>query len=225
MPLGSAPPARAGFRRSAPEVGSRASLLAARLSRFAPPLAGGLLALVLCAGLRWSAERAQQLFQAGNVLSTNHLSQIGSIQVEQLLGHAQLLLLGTGMLALLELGRLWRPGGVRSPGAVARCLPPGLGLLALAALGSYAIWQQSTVIDGVRLFYLKDDALTSLVYARHLLEGQGLVYNAGERVEGYTNLLWVLWMAMLQALGAGTRAAPGPALAPAGCRRRGRPPP
>lgn len=41
-----------------------------------------------------------------------------------------------------------------------------------------------------------DDAYVSLRYARHLALGNGLVYNAGEPpVEGYTNLLWVLWMA------------------------------
>lgn len=41
-----------------------------------------------------------------------------------------------------------------------------------------------------------DDAYVSLRYARHLALGNGLVFNAGEPpVEGYTNLLWVLWMA------------------------------
>ncbi|MDP1747645.1 MAG: hypothetical protein Q8L90_18875, partial [Bacteroidota bacterium] len=41
-----------------------------------------------------------------------------------------------------------------------------------------------------------DDAYVSLRYARHLALGNGLVYNAGQPpVEGYTNLLWVLWMA------------------------------
>jgi len=38
-----------------------------------------------------------------------------------------------------------------------------------------------------------DDAYISFRYARNLLEGHGLVYNQGERVEGYTNLLWTLW--------------------------------
>ncbi len=41
-----------------------------------------------------------------------------------------------------------------------------------------------------------DDAYVSLRYARNLALGHGLVYNAGEPpVEGYTNFLWVLWMA------------------------------
>ncbi len=37
-----------------------------------------------------------------------------------------------------------------------------------------------------------DDAFVSFRYARNLLEGHGLVWNIGERVEGYTNFLWVM---------------------------------
>lgn len=37
-----------------------------------------------------------------------------------------------------------------------------------------------------------DDAYISLRYARNLVHGDGLVFNPGERVEGYTNFLWVL---------------------------------
>ena len=44
---------------------------------------------------------------------------------------------------------------------------------------------------------LTDDAFISFRYARNLLEGQGLVFNPGERVEGYTNFLWVLELAAL----------------------------
>jgi len=40
-----------------------------------------------------------------------------------------------------------------------------------------------------------DDAFTSFRYARNLAEGHGLVYNEGERVEGFTNLLWTLLLA------------------------------
>jgi hypothetical protein len=43
--------------------------------------------------------------------------------------------------------------------------------------------------------WLCDDAFISFRYARNLVEGLGLVYNAGERVEGYTNFLWTLWCA------------------------------
>lgn len=45
-----------------------------------------------------------------------------------------------------------------------------------------------------------DDAFISYRYARHLVEGNGLVFNVGERVEGYTNLLWTLWVALGMAI-------------------------
>jgi hypothetical protein len=40
--------------------------------------------------------------------------------------------------------------------------------------------------------FLIDDVFISLRYARHLGQGQGLVWNPGERVEGYTNFLWTV---------------------------------
>ncbi len=41
-------------------------------------------------------------------------------------------------------------------------------------------------------WFITDDAFISFRYARNLLEGHGLVFNVGERVEGYSNFLWVL---------------------------------
>ncbi len=46
-----------------------------------------------------------------------------------------------------------------------------------------------------------DDAFISLRYARRLLDGAGLTWNDGERVEGYSNLLWILGAAGLGRLG------------------------
>lgn len=46
-----------------------------------------------------------------------------------------------------------------------------------------------------------DDAFISYRYAQNLLDGQGLVFNPGERVEGYTNLSWTLLAAGGMALG------------------------
>ena len=40
------------------------------------------------------------------------------------------------------------------------------------------------------LRWVNDDAFISFRYAKNLAQGMGLVYNAGERVEGYTNFLW-----------------------------------
>ena len=48
----------------------------------------------------------------------------------------------------------------------------------------------------------QDDAFISLRYAQNLVDGNGLVYNPGEYVEGYTNLLWTLLLAIPLAAGA-----------------------
>jgi hypothetical protein len=52
-------------------------------------------------------------------------------------------------------------------------------------------------------WWMTDDAFISFRYAQNLVEGRGLVFNAGERVEGYTNFLWTLWIAAGVALGVG----------------------
>jgi len=50
--------------------------------------------------------------------------------------------------------------------------------------------------------FLTDDAFISFRYARNLSQGNGLVFNPGfERVEGYTNFLWVLVLAAFNAAG------------------------
>jgi arabinofuranosyltransferase len=46
-----------------------------------------------------------------------------------------------------------------------------------------------------------DDAFITYRYAQNLARGSGLVFNRGEYVEGITNLLWTLLMAVPQALG------------------------
>src|SRR5207245_1217429 len=45
------------------------------------------------------------------------------------------------------------------------------------------------------------DAWISFRYARNLLAGHGLVFNPGDAVEGYSNLLWVLLSATGMAAG------------------------
>ncbi len=47
-----------------------------------------------------------------------------------------------------------------------------------------------------------DDAFISYRYAGNLVEGHGLVWNPGERVEGYSNFLWTLLVAIGIKLGA-----------------------
>jgi arabinofuranosyltransferase len=74
----------------------------------------------------------------------------------------------------------WHPGAL---GGVA------LGLAALGAqVSSY--WP-----------YVADDALITLRYSVRFAEGLGLTWTAGEPVEGYSNLLWTLLLAVPALLG------------------------
>ena len=50
--------------------------------------------------------------------------------------------------------------------------------------------------------WAQDDAYISFRYAKHFVEGHGLVYNIGQRVEGYTNFLWTMLSAVPLAIGA-----------------------
>ena len=54
-----------------------------------------------------------------------------------------------------------------------------------------------------RFWFTCDDAYISFRYARHLAEGRGLIFNPGEAppVEGYSNLLWTVFLALPSALG------------------------
>ena len=48
-----------------------------------------------------------------------------------------------------------------------------------------------------------DDAFITFRYAENLAAGRGLVFNVGERVEGYSNLLHTLMLAALSLVGIG----------------------
>jgi arabinofuranosyltransferase len=69
---------------------------------------------------------------------------------------------------------------------------PWLGLAVLVAVAMVAAWQ---------LRFVQDDAFISFRYARNLAEGHGLVYQPGDRVQGFTNPLWTLLMVIPHALG------------------------
>ncbi len=67
----------------------------------------------------------------------------------------------------------------------------------LALLGGNLPWLIVLAWLVSAAWFLCDDAFISFRYARNLVEGHGLVFNPGERVEGYTNFLWVLELAAL----------------------------
>jgi hypothetical protein len=73
-------------------------------------------------------------------------------------------------------------------------------LIAYCVYAGLFIIRTSFVLDGERYFSLFDDAMISMRYAKNLAEGHGLVWNPGERVEGYTNPLWTIYMAGIHLL-------------------------
>lgn len=73
-----------------------------------------------------------------------------------------------------------------------------------AVLGRREVALAQLLLGGAVLWFLiesfprppqTDDAYIAYRYARNLLDGQGLVYNVGRRVEGYTSFSWVLLVA------------------------------
>jgi arabinofuranosyltransferase len=66
-------------------------------------------------------------------------------------------------------------------------------LCLLFAAAAFRVWSRHAVVF--------DDAYISYRYADNLVAGQGLVYNPGDRVQGYTNFSWTLLAAA--AIGAG----------------------
>src|SRR5262252_3921733 len=69
-------------------------------------------------------------------------------------------------------------------------------VLAGCALASIALVAHSLVWN-----FVTDDAFVSFVYARNLARHGQLVFNLGERVEGYTNFLWTVILALLMKVG------------------------
>ena len=60
---------------------------------------------------------------------------------------------------------------------------------------------QSMTVDGRRVWWLGDDMMISMSYARSFAHGDGLVWYPGApRVEGYSNLGWTLVMAAVHLL-------------------------
>jgi hypothetical protein len=77
-----------------------------------------------------------------------------------------------------------------------------LAIVALQAVYATAyIARSSFMVEGERYFCLFDDAMISMRYAANWADGLGWVWNAGERVEGYTNFAWTALMGGAHRLG------------------------
>lgn len=73
-----------------------------------------------------------------------------------------------------------------------------LAASAWALFGLALLWG---IWSAVAARWTCDDAFISFRYLDQFLAGQGLVFNEGERVEGYTNFLWIMVLAPFRALG------------------------
>lgn len=115
---------------------------------------------------------------------------------------ATLLICSGLMLVLLGCYALYQPAPLRYEWLVLLVVPASavaammahemvvrLSLSLIAALVSFSgvLWPS----------WLSDDAFISFRYAQNLVAGHGLVYNVGERVEGYTNFLWTMLAALV----------------------------
>ncbi|MCC6338239.1 MAG: DUF2029 domain-containing protein [Myxococcales bacterium] len=103
----------------------------------------------------------------------------------------------------------WRGAGPRLALTFAVALGVGLLVPALsprarrvAALALGLLGLAWGLARATSLAWLADDAFISLRYAEHFAHGDGLVFNLGEKVEGYTNFLLVVLLGLARFAGA-----------------------
>lgn len=63
-------------------------------------------------------------------------------------------------------------------------------LFILSGICVYSIYRMNEIK------FIQDDAYITLRYVQNFINGNGLVFNLGERVEGYTNFLWVMILSL-----------------------------
>lgn len=144
------------------------------------------------------------LLFVGEANDGNVISGITRTAAEQVVGRAKVLLLAVGGLAfaralLVAVRRIPRAPGRLLLRVLAR---PELVITIVTAMMFLEAYESVRVVrDGHTYLALTDDAFISLRYAANLAHGKGLVFNPGERVEGYTNFLHVVLCAIPIALG------------------------
>ena len=79
---------------------------------------------------------------------------------------------------------------------------PERAIITVISIG-FVLWSAAFIyrssfiaVDGKRYFCLFDDAMISMRYAWNFSHGLGLVWNPGEYIQGYTNLLMTLLMSL-----------------------------
>jgi hypothetical protein len=126
---------------------------------------------------------------------------LASLKLQQLEAFHRQLFLG-GLLCLLGLipafyYALKKSGTRLALGSHGFTLVLTLFGLAFCAWAGALIYRSSVDMGSAGRYYcLFDDAMVSMRYAWNLAHGLGLTWNPGEHVEGYTNLLMTLYMAI-----------------------------
>jgi arabinofuranosyltransferase len=75
-----------------------------------------------------------------------------------------------------------------------KIIEPREGIILLLLMGVF-------VIHAINIDFIQDDSFISYRYAKNLINGHGLVFNPGERVEGYTNFLWIILLSLFARAG------------------------
>lgn len=91
---------------------------------------------------------------------------------------------------------------MRPDGAESRQYPSWRSLLRWWPTGLCLIGVGLAIALALRFQWTLDDAYIAFSYAQNWVQGNGVVFNAGERVEGYTCFLWVALSALGLFLGA-----------------------
>jgi hypothetical protein len=143
------------------------------VKRKSPTIAWVVAAVWVFAGLVWTVARGADVSPLFDSLPRS--------------GYAAPWLLATGVLFLGIL--LFRT----------RRFAPAVGLvvvLVVAVVSTHHMWREGkqAEIFGRGVSWLDDDVMISMRYAKNLADGEGLVWNEGERVEGYTNFLWTVML-------------------------------
>ncbi|MBS2019084.1 MAG: hypothetical protein JST00_39820 [Deltaproteobacteria bacterium] len=160
--------------------------------------------LVIVLGiLRRQPGALEYVYQIGNYLETHNASGLSLPVFCSAVAHLELFFLA--LLLIL---------GTRTVSVARRSLFGIVGAVATYGLVYADSAARYTARLGGHLYYLVcDDALISMRYARNFAEGRGLVYNASERVDGFTNPLWTAFMVLPHSVGFHEGVAPIPIVA------------
>lgn len=160
-----------------------------RSFRLACAAVGLALVLLSLAWLRRHPDVLDELYHAGNILSTHQGSGLTLIAFGLDLARVEVLL----VIALVVACATYAAHRERAASVAAAT--------AFAVLYADSVSRYATTVAGHLYVAVCDDALISMRYARNFAAGRGLVYNLGEAVDGFTNPLWTFIMVVPHALG------------------------